>query len=39
MMKEETFLDILKKKIERRDEGLENVTKMGELASECDSFQ
>ena len=29
-----TFLDILKKKIERRDEGLENVTKMGELASE-----
>jgi len=29
-----TFLDILKKKIERREEGLENVTKMGELASE-----
>ena len=29
-----TFLDILKKKIERRDEGLENVTKMGELANE-----
>ena len=29
-----TFLDILKKKLERRDEGLENVTKMGELANE-----
>ena len=29
-----TFLEILKKKIERRDEGLDNVTKMGELATE-----
>ena len=31
----EVFLDILKKKIMRTDEGLENVTKMGDLATQA----